>query len=60
MKRFTIGQTVWFKLKSDNPGLVTGILQRATGIIYLVTWSADMAERYHAENELTEEKSFHS
>lgn len=58
MNKFTIGSTVYFKLKPETAGMITGILQRANGKIYLVTWSNDLTERYHAEIELTDEKTF--
>lgn len=56
--KFTLGQTIYFKVKPEHVGMVTGILYRHTGVIYLVTWGHDMAERYHYECELTSEKSF--
>jgi len=58
MIAFSIGQIVYLKIKAEVPGMVTGILVRPTGPLFLVTWSSDMTERYHYAVELTAEKSF--
>lgn len=55
---YALGQTVYLKLKPDIAGMVTGILFRPYGHMYLVTWSSDISERYHFDLELTKEKSF--
>jgi hypothetical protein len=53
--RFHIGDQVWYKTKTDASGVVTGILFRPHGAIYLVTWSDDLTERYHYDIELSPE-----
>lgn len=36
----------------DKIGIVTAILRRSTGTVYGVTWSNDLAERWHSLAEL--------
>ena len=54
---FTLGQIVYFRLKPESAGMVTGIIFRSSGTSYLVTWS-DFEERSHFECEITSEKSY--
>lgn len=56
--KFQIGQTVYHKLNSEHPGIVTGILFRPSSVIYIITWGCDKNEKYHYDVEITEEKSF--
>lgn len=55
--KFSIGQRVYHLCAKENVGIVTGILFRPHGVIYLVTWS-DVTERYHFEIELSAEQQF--
>lgn len=50
--RFALGQRVWFALNDENEGMITGILFRPNGVIYMVVWQ-DMDETEHYEFELT-------
>ena len=54
---FTLGQIVYFRIKPESPGMITGILFRSCGISYLVTWG-DFEERGHYACELTNEKNY--
>lgn len=54
--QFRLGQVVWFKTSSEKSGVITGILERISGRVILVTWGHDLQERYHNESELTDEK----
>lgn len=56
--KFTIGQIVYSKINSEFTGQITGICFRDSGVSYLVTWSNDLNEKWHAEFELTAEKQF--
>jgi hypothetical protein len=55
--KYHLGQQVYF-VGTEKFGVVTGILYRAHGVCYLVTWATDLAERYHSDIELSLEKSF--
>jgi hypothetical protein len=54
---FSLGQIVYHRCAPEEPGVVTGILQRPTGYSYYVTWG-DRTEAAHYDIELTTEKSF--
>lgn len=53
---FEIGDVVYHRLSGD-PGMVTGIHLRPSGITYSVTWE-DRCETPHYEIELTLERDF--
>ena len=55
---FALGDTVYLRIKPDDPGMVTALVYRPSGFSYFVTWAADKAERAHYEIELTADKSF--
>ena len=55
--KFNLGDTVYMKIKTEDAGMITGILFRQNGPIYLVTWP-DRNEQYHAEMELTTDKEY--
>jgi hypothetical protein len=51
-----VGDIVYHRAQSlPQSGIVTGILIRMQGIIYLVVWGQDLAERYHFPIELCRE-----
>lgn len=54
---FKIGETVYFPANSDKKDIVSGVLFRANGIQYAVTW-CDLTERWHSEVEISREKSY--
>lgn len=45
-------QVVGFALDPSKTGIVTAVLRRCTGTAYGVTWTSDMAEKWHAKCEL--------
>jgi hypothetical protein len=49
---FQLGQTVYHKA-DQKKGIITGIVFRSIGIVYIVTW-AGQEDKYHYEIELTE------
>ena len=56
---YRLGDTVYLKIRADEPGMVTGILQREGCFMYYVTWAEDPSgEGTHYAMELTDEKSF--
>lgn len=55
---YSLGQTIYLKQKPDIAGMITGIMFRPNGFGYYVTWSSDLAERFHYEIELTLEKGY--
>lgn len=55
--KFALGEIVYLKVKTEEAGMVTGLLFRQTGIVYMVTWP-DRNEQYHHEMELTAEKTY--
>ncbi len=56
--KFELGQIIYSKIAPELTGQITGILFRPNGVMYLVTWSDDLEEKYHHEIELTADKSF--
>lgn len=57
--RFPFDTTVYHKMDPEVGGLVTGILLRPEGILYLVAWGNDIGnEGQHFAMELTDEQSF--
>lgn len=58
---FKLGQTVYLHIHAEEPGMITGILEREGGYVYYVTWAeAPTGEGAHYPMELTDEKSFSS
>lgn len=53
--KFSIGQKVSYSINPDKKGVITGILFRQHGPIFLVTWSEDLTERYNYDYELNAE-----
>jgi hypothetical protein len=55
---FKIGQTVYHKTNPDLVGIVTGITERMSCYEYGVKWSDDLEEKWHADFELKDERTF--
>jgi len=57
--KYSLGDIVYPVISSEFTGMVTAIMFKGTGMLYGVTWSNDMEEKWHSENELqTEKKTF--
>jgi len=52
---FQIGETVFSAIASDERGMVTGIVLRASYCLYYVTWASDLNESLHEPIELSRE-----
>lgn len=50
--KFSLGQRVVAIINQEKKGMVTGILFRQHGPVFLVTWSDDLQERYNYDYEL--------
>ncbi len=50
--KFSLGQKVTASVNPEKRGMITGILFRVNGHVYLVTWGENLAEQYHYEMEL--------
>jgi hypothetical protein len=55
--KFTLEEIVYLKIDEDAKGIVTGIIYRPTGTMYMVTWGMGN-EQHHYACELTTEKPF--
>jgi hypothetical protein len=55
--KFELEEIVFLRIDEESKGIVTGIIFRPTGIMYMVTWGISN-EQHHYEGELTREKSF--
>lgn len=55
---FEIGDTVFLRLHPEDPGMVTGVLHRPSGVTYAIAWANDKTERWHYAIELTDDRSF--
>ena len=54
--KFHIGQKVFSTLNAERVGIISGIVFRATGVTYCVTWDNTLTELSHFDFELSEEK----
>lgn len=50
--KFELGDTVEFAVGDEKVGIVTGILFRSSGVLYMVTWAEDLNEVPHFDIEL--------
>ena len=55
---FSLGQTVYLKIDTEETGMITGILFRPNGPTYAVTWASNLEESFHYDIELTTDKAY--
>lgn len=55
--KFDLEEIVYLRIDPEATGIVTGIIYRPTGTMYMVTWGISN-EQHHYACELTREKTF--
>jgi len=56
--KFDLGDFVYKRMAPDELGMITGILWRPHGVVYLVTWAGEEDENTHYDIELTRERNW--